>query len=364
MPTLQSSSFELSPFTLSSPAASSIASTALSTSTGRAYRRKREHESNDTAAEEDAERKKRRQEQNRKAAATSRVNNRRKRNRLEQQVTQLEEANERLKRLRQTLEDSNTTLTSSTSPALSTPAPPVGRVLRNNSRESAVLVRSLPWNILQLIHNKPHIQRALTTCIVLAVLLTLSTAGLLLLASSSLARTTSTSTSTLSSRPALPLSRPSTPSFSSLPSSLQLLSSLLSLSSVPPPHSSPSQPVPTLRPAFPFSPHLLTSQHLSFHSPPMLRVSSQRRRLTLSHPPRAANTALLTVAGVRAGITGEAVASVQLRAGRSVAERVWTRAGVRFQSQLRGTNASVSVNERVGSPPWLLAVLMVTAMVS
>ena len=385
MPTLRSSSFEPSPFTLPTPTLPPSASAAFpSAAASRSARGKREL-SDAAEVAEDGGRKKRRQEQNRRAAATSRVNNKLKRNRLEQRVTELEEANDRLKRLRHSLAEDNTTLTSSasssslsssssvTSASPSLPLIPphnVGtfhpstsassRVRRSSDRESAVLVSPLPWDCLHLIRNKPNIQRAITTIIALSTLLLLCTLTLLALLSLTSVQTTSTF------RSPLPLGR--APIHSSL-STVQplLLSSLLWLSASPLLHSSPSPTFPTLPAASRSSP-LLTPP------PPqrMLRVSSQRRRLTVSRDSSAFATgtaatditAVLSVEPGRAGISAAALAGVQLRAGRSVAERVWTRGGVRFQPQLRGTNASVIVNERVGSPPWLLAVLMMTAMVS
>ena len=359
MPVPQSSSFEPSPFTLptltSRPTLSPL-SASVSTTVRRSPRRKRDSDA-DATATDDAERKRRRQEQNRRAAATSRVNNKLKRGRLEQQVTELEEANERLKRLRQTLADDNTTLASSTTSS-ALPSSSRHRVRRSSSRESAVLVRSLPWNPLQLIHNKPNIQRAIAAIVALSLLLILCTAVLVVLISS----LTAQSTPTLSRHPHRPLCQPSNPSSLSLLPPL-LLSSLLSLSAAPLLHFSPSQPFPPLRPAS-RSFHLLTPPH----GLPVVRVNSQRRRLIVSRTNTASvsvgPTATLSTDRVREGISAEALAGVQLRAGQSVAERVWTRGGVRFQPQLRGTNASVSINARVGSPPWLLAVLMMTAMVS
>ena len=364
MPTLPSSSFEPSPFTLPIPSftdSSAAPSASSSTVARRSYRKRQLSESDTAAGADDSERKRRRQEQNRKAASTSRVNNKMKRDRLEQRVTELEEANQRLKRIRQTLADDNSSLNSSTSSAAnSSLSPPSSlstssrRVRRSSSRESAVLV-SLPWNFLQLIHNKPHIQRAITAIIALSVLLVATTALLVLSLSLLQAQPTAPS-----SRHSLPLSSQTTPFSSSPLPSLLLLSSLLSLTASPLRHFPPSPHFPTLYPASHSS-----SLPTPLSSLPLLRLSSQRRRLTLSRSSDTATaTAMQSVAPVRAGISAESLAGVQLRAGRSVAERVWTRGGVRFRPQLRGTNASVSVNERVGSPPWLLAVLVVTAMVS
>ena len=359
MPSLPSAAFEPSPFTLPSSSAPNAAR--------RSSRRKRGSTEPDTTAEgeEEAERKRRRQEQNRRAAATSRVNNRQKRSRLEEQLSQLEQTNERLKRQRQTLLDNNSSLASSASPH--TPAPhspaassssPPPRVGRSSNRESAVLV-PLPWvHCLQLTRNKPHIRRALVTMTTLVTLLTLCTATILLVMSCLTLQSTSP-TSRSNFRPALPPSPPPTLfSFSPLPP-LLLLSSLLSLSAAQPRLFSPSLSLPTLRPTSPSSPLLASPL-----PPTTLRVGSLRRRLTLFRPSASATLTAPPAGHTQAGISGAALAGVRLRAGRSVGERVWTRGGVRFQTQVRGTNASVSANDRAGSPPWLLAVLMVTAMVS